>query len=75
MPCIYQCRSPFGAWRSGPCPACQAEYDRHMDEEYALHVEQKAYVAFRKSEATDREWTDHLDQVAPVVPMTLLNFT
>jgi hypothetical protein len=67
MPCVYKCKSPFGAWRSGPCKECMAEADRIMDEQHKLYQEAKAYTAFRLSEATDREWRDHIDQVAPVV--------
>lgn len=68
MPCVYQCRSPFGVHRTGPCKPCMEKADRLMDEQYNLIQEGKAYRAFLASEATDREWQDHLDQVCPVVP-------
>jgi hypothetical protein len=65
--CIYRCKSPFGIHRQGPCKECMVRADELMDEQYELNQLQRAYKAFRKSLATDQEWADHLDQVAPVV--------
>ena len=65
--CVYACKSPF-TFRSEPCRECRAEYDAWMDRSYAeFYLEKEARAVFNVLPATDREWADHLDQVAPVV--------
>jgi hypothetical protein len=72
MACVYQCKSPFGAYRQEPCRECKAEYDRYMDESYEYYQRKKAVKAFRawlKSLATD--W-DEPSQVARTIPIGIL---
>lgn len=44
-----------------------------MDESHALYQLGKAHRAFDKSLATDQEWQEHFDQVAPVVTSVAQN--
>lgn len=65
--CIYACRSPFGAWRDGPCEECRKRYDELMDEsyeEYKAEREHRAFLAIKP--ATDEEWLRRLDEIAPL---------
>lgn len=71
--CVYACKSPFGTHRQGPCKECMAKADDLMDEQHELNQLAKAHKAFVRSLATDREWADHLDQVAPVVTSVRIN--
>jgi hypothetical protein len=67
MPCQHQCQPPFGVFGK-PCAWCAAEYERLMDESYQDYKEEKASIAWERIlPATDREWRDYLDQIAPVV--------
>ena len=67
VPCQFQCQPPF--WFHGkPCPWCADRYEEAMDESYVAYQEEKASIAFERIlPATDREWRNRLDQVAPVV--------
>ena len=67
--CVHVCRSPYGAYRDGPCVECQKEYAEAMHESYLEDQLKKEHAALlRIKPATDREWADHCDQVAQVVP-------
>ena len=65
--CVNACRPPFG-WRGAPCKVSAANYEEAMDESLMMYrLGDDDNAARRVLPATDREWTDHLDQVAPVV--------
>lgn len=64
--CRKQCRSPFTLYK--PCDECMAEFNEHMDLEYQLiQLQKAARLAFKTVPATEREYAEYLDQVAPVV--------
>jgi hypothetical protein len=70
MACRNQCRPPFGMVGK-PCDWCAERYERLMDESYErMLVEQSHRFWISITPATDQEWRDHLDQVAPVVKPT-----
>ncbi len=73
--CIYACKSPFGfSGRTQPCPECKSEYDAWMDRSYEEYkLEKLAGAAHVVLPATDREYQEHLDQVAPVVDVIRIN--
>lgn len=76
--CIYQCKAPF-TYRA-PCPECLREYKAWMHWCYVMWKRNQAIrIAghiHRIPPATDQEWQDRLDQVAPIVtPLPEPDFT
>lgn len=74
--CINICKPPFG-WHGKPCDECAADYAEWMDDLPILTRELARCREYdRAIPATDRERTEWLDQVAPVVPeLKRLTFT
>jgi hypothetical protein len=65
--CVHACRPPYMGDPHRPCPACREWHDEAMDrsfEEYVLCQESDTFD--KHVPATDREWRDHCDQVAPL---------
>jgi hypothetical protein len=66
--CKFGCQPPYMSDPHRPCPACQRWHDEAMDRSYEEYrLQQLSDVEEMIISATDREWHDHLDQVAPVV--------
>ena len=73
VPCTFQCRPPFPFYGK-PCEWCARRYEEAMDESHRAYQEERASIAWERIlPATDREWRDHCDLVAPVVTMIRIN--
>ncbi len=66
--CHYGCRPPYNLGAGRPCAACMRKHERDMHQSWLDHQAEKAARAFDSIlPATDREYEEYIDSVAPLV--------